>query len=55
VFQLSLHLSGNAFDINPVIPDVNNIEATVATLPGYKQFLNNEGGLTIWHAEFAPS
>jgi len=55
VFQLSLHLSGNAFDIQPVVPDVNNIEATVATLPGYKNFLNNEGGLTIWHAEFQPS
>lgn len=55
VLVLSLHLSGNAFDINPVIPDVNDIKATVATLPGLVDFLSQEGGLIRWHAEFEPS
>ena len=50
--RLSKHLSGDAFDVQPVIEDAENIKATIRSLPGLKVFLDMEGGLVRWHAQF---
>jgi len=50
--QLSRHLSGDAFDVQPVLPDIDGIMVTIRTLPGLHQFLPKEAGLDRWHAEF---
>jgi len=50
--QLSRHLSGNAFDVEPVIENADKIKATIRALPGLKRFLDTEGGLVRWHVEF---
>jgi hypothetical protein len=52
--QMSKHLSGDAFDIQPV-KDKERAEAikkSIKELPGVKQFLDKEGGLEIWHVGF---
>ena len=46
------HLSGDAFDVQPVIPDSDDIMQTIRDLPGLRQFLEKEGHLIRWHAEF---
>lgn len=50
--QFSLHMSGNAFDLQPMEPDTAGIKASIQALPGYKKFLEKEGNLVRWHAEF---
>src|SRR5262249_23488053 len=50
--QLSRHLSGDAFDVQPIIPDSDGIIETIRDLPGLRQFLEREGHLICWHAEF---
>jgi hypothetical protein len=50
--RLSKHLSGDAFDVQPVIEDAEKIKATIRGLPGLKVFLDMEGGLVRWHAQF---
>ncbi len=50
--QMSRHLSGDAFDIQPIEPDNANIKAAIRALPGLRLFLDQEGGLVQWHAEF---
>lgn len=50
--RFSLHMSGNAFDLQPMEPDIAGIKATIPTLPGYRKFLEKEGNLVRWHAEF---
>lgn len=50
--SLSAHLSGNAFDVQPQTRDAEKIKADIKALPGLKQFLEKEGGLTRWHAQF---
>ena len=50
--QLSRHLSGDAFDVQPVLPDIDGIMVTIRTLKGLHQFLEKEAGLDRWHAEF---
>jgi hypothetical protein len=50
--RLSKHLSGDAFDVQPVIEDAEKIKATIRSLPGLKVFLDMEGGLVRWHAQF---
>ena len=52
VGQLSRHLSGDAFDVQPVLPDIEGIMVTIGTLKGLHQFLPKEAGLDRWHAEF---
>ena len=47
---LSKHLSGNAFDVQPVGDDA--IKTSIRGLPGLGLFLDREGGLERWHAEF---
>ncbi|HVT58483.1 MAG TPA: hypothetical protein VHR45_08785 [Thermoanaerobaculia bacterium] len=51
--RLSKHLSGEAFDVAPV-PGARGeaIQERIGTLPGLEKFLNHEGGLTRWHAQF---
>ncbi len=50
--QISKHLTGDAFDVQPVTKDADAIKKAIKALPGIKKFLEKEAGLTIWHAEF---
>lgn len=50
--QLSKHLSGEAFDVQPVEKDADKIKQSIRALPGLKKFLDKEGGLVRWHAQF---
>lgn len=50
--KLSKHLSGNAFDVQPVDHDAAAIKASIRELQGLELFLDREGGLERWHAEF---
>lgn len=50
--QLSKHLSGDAFDVQPVDTDADEIKKTIRGLPGLGKFLEKEGGLVRWHAQF---
>jgi hypothetical protein len=53
--KLSLHFSGEAFDVKPVTGSAGDeIKKTTKNLPKLRKFLESEGGLTIWHAEFSP-
>lgn len=51
--HLSLHLSGEAFDVAP-IPGARGdaIQQRIGKLPGLDKFLHKEGGLNRWHAQF---
>jgi hypothetical protein len=50
--QLSLHLSGDAFDVQPVTQNADQIKADIRALHGLDRFLDKEGGLLRWHAQF---
>ena len=50
--RFSKHLSGEAFDVQPVSIDADAIKKTIRGLPGLSLFLDREGGLERWHAEF---
>jgi hypothetical protein len=50
--QLSLHLSGDAFDVQPVTQNADQIKADIRALAGLDKFLGKEGGLLRWHAQF---
>jgi hypothetical protein len=50
--QLSKHLSGDAFDVQPVDKDADGIKKAIRGLPGMTKFLEKEGGLIRWHAQF---
>jgi hypothetical protein len=43
--HLSKHLSGDAFDVQPVDRDADRIKRTIRALPGLGKFLEKEGGL----------
>jgi hypothetical protein len=49
---LSKHISGDAFDVQPVETDAAAIKATIRGLDGLDRFLEREGGLVRWHAQF---
>jgi hypothetical protein len=49
---LSFHLSGRAFDVQPVDPDKDEIKKAMQGLTGKRQFLDKEGNLVRWHVEF---
>ena len=51
--RLSRHIVGLAFDVKPT-GDANLKEA-IRALPNLVKFLDSEGGITIWHAEFRAS
>lgn len=51
--HLSLHLSGEAWDVQPVPgPAGEAIKTSIRNLPALEKFLEREGGLTRWHAQF---
>ena len=50
--KLSKHLSGEAFDVQPVDKDADAIKKTIRGLAGLGRFLDKEGGLVRWHAQF---
>jgi hypothetical protein len=50
--QLSKHLSGDAFDVQPVEKDADAIKKSIRGLTGLGKFLEMEGGLVRWHAQF---
>jgi hypothetical protein len=50
--QLSKHLSGEAFDVQPVEKDAGEIKKSIKGLKGLTRFLDMEGGLVRWHAQF---
>jgi hypothetical protein len=51
--KLSRHFSGQAFDVRPVSGKPGDeIKATIKGLARLRKFLESEGGLTIWHADF---
>jgi hypothetical protein len=49
---LSKHLSGDAFDVQPVTKQATKIKRTIRSLPGLTKFLEEEGGLERWHVQF---
>jgi len=52
--HVSKHLSGDAFDVQPFEgPTAAAVKATIRGLPGLTLFLEKEGGLVRWHAQFA--
>jgi hypothetical protein len=48
--KLSRHFAGLAFDVQPVAGD--DLKGAIKKLPHLVKFLDKEGGLVIWHAEF---
>jgi hypothetical protein len=50
--KLSKHLSGEAFDVQPVEENAEAIKTTIRGLSGLSKFLDKEGGLVRWHAQF---
>lgn len=50
--KFSKHLSGEAFDVQPVDADAESIKKTIRGLEGLSKFLDKEGGLVRWHAQF---
>jgi hypothetical protein len=49
--QISKHLTGDAFDVQPVTKNADAIKKSMRNLPGAK-FLEKEGGLVRWHVQF---
>ena len=52
--RFSKHLSGAAFDVQPV-DGGEAIKQTIRSLAGLDKFLDKEGGLVRWHAQFDDS
>ena len=52
--RFSKHLSGAAFDVQPV-DGGEAIKQTIRSLAGLDKFLDKEGGLVRWHAQFNDS
>ena len=50
--KISRHLTGKAFDVRPVTKNAAAIKADILKLPGLHKFLDKEGGLVRWHAQF---
>jgi hypothetical protein len=50
--RVSKHLSGEAFDVKPTTRNANEIKRYIRSLPGLTKFLEREGGLVRWHAQF---
>ena len=49
----SAHFGGRAFDVQPVAgPAGDSIKQSIRNLPKLRKFLDQEGGIVIWHAEF---
>jgi hypothetical protein len=52
LIKISRHLTGKAFDVRPVTANAAAIKADILKLPGLHKFLDKEGGLVRWHAQF---
>jgi hypothetical protein len=52
LLKISRHLTGKAFDVKPVTANAAAIKADILKLPGLHRFLDKEGGLIRWHAQF---
>ncbi len=52
---ISKHLSGEAFDVQPQEKDAEAIKKDIKALTGLSKFLEKEGGLVRWHAQFKPA
>lgn len=53
LLKISRHLTGRAFDVKPVTTaNGKKIKADIQALPGLHKFLDKEGGLVRWHAQF---
>jgi hypothetical protein len=52
LLKISRHLTGKAFDVKPVTANAAAIKADILKLPGLHKFLEKEGGLIRWHAQF---
>ena len=52
VAAFSKHLSGDAFDVQPVTTNADAIKKTIRKLKGLTKFIEEEAGLVRWHAEF---
>jgi hypothetical protein len=50
--RFSRHLSGDAFDVQPVDKNAAAIKKTIRGLPEVDKFLEREGGLLRWHVQF---
>jgi hypothetical protein len=51
--NLSRHFSGEAWDVRPIPgPDGGAVKATIISLPHLTKFIEHEGGLVRWHAQF---
>ena len=50
--KVSKHLTGQAWDIQPQTANAAAIKADIRALPGLTKFLEKEGGLVRWHAQF---
>jgi hypothetical protein len=50
--RFSKHFGGLAFDVRPVSQGAAAIKAFIRRLPHLHKFLEREGGLVIWHADF---
>lgn len=50
--KLSRHFAGLAFDVKP---GDDALKTAIKALPNLVKFLDSEGGITIWHAEFKPA
>ena len=54
LYDLSYHLSGDAFDIQPLYgPNATIVKKAIEMLPGLNKVLYKEGGKDIWHAQFS--
>ena len=50
---ITLHLSGAAFDIQPVSgADGDDIKSAIGQLDGLRTFLDGEAGVKVWHVDF---
>ncbi|MBI4220678.1 MAG: DUF4157 domain-containing protein [Chloroflexi bacterium] len=49
---ISKHLTGEAFDVQPETANADAIKNDIKSLTGIKKFLDTEGGLVRWHAQF---
>jgi hypothetical protein len=52
VGKISKHLTGEAFDVQPQEKDADVIKKDILGLTGLTKFLEKEGGLVRWHAQF---
>jgi len=49
---ISKHLTGDAFDVQPVEKDADKIKDAMKKLPGVTKFFDKEGDLVRWHVQF---